>query len=318
MFSRSPDERRRLPARVINYGSAATAAYINGQFNEANRVWNAVGLQIDRGAPTNRAVPAAATNGAGQYAGNHDNPQEVAAMADLVPITPDDTLTVVFVNMSVSNAYATVAQRLNSALGNRFFIFINLGLPLSGSTSPMRCTTLSSTASTTPCRTSSSVSIPLRPQPSVRRVASQSRTCGSDAGSTSKTTRRRSRLLRRQHCELVSAHPADARSRPRRDSPRGRHDGEHARPTVLTAQVPAGGRWHKPARRIRSIRTSRSSSEAPSPPITSGRPRISRSFAAREPPRISISRHSSGGSAPGGGSARSGRPVLARVPAAPC
>ena len=133
VFSRSPDERRRLPARVINYGSAATAAYINGQFTEANRVWNAVGLQIDASAPTNRAVPAAATI-AGQYAGSHDNPQEVAAMADLLPITPNDTLTVVFVNMSASNAYATVAQRVNSALGNRFFIFINLGLPLAGST----------------------------------------------------------------------------------------------------------------------------------------------------------------------------------------
>ena len=134
VFSRSPDERRRLAARVINYGSAATAAYIDGQFAEANRIWNAVGLQIDPGAPANRAVPPAATNGAGQYSGSHDNPQEVAAMADLLPVTPDDTLTVVFVNMVGSNAYTTVAQRLNSALGNRFFVFINLGLPLSGTT----------------------------------------------------------------------------------------------------------------------------------------------------------------------------------------
>jgi len=134
VFSRSPDERRRLPARVINYGSAATAAYMDGQFNEANRIWNAVGLQIDPGAPTNRAVPAAATNAAGQYSGSLDNPQEVAALADLVPITPDDTLTVVFVNMTGSNAYTTVARRVNSALGSRFFVFINLGLPLSGTT----------------------------------------------------------------------------------------------------------------------------------------------------------------------------------------
>jgi hypothetical protein len=134
VFSRSPEERRRLPALVINYGSAATAAYINGQFTEANRIWNAVGLQIDPGAATNRPVPAAATNGAGQYSGSHDNPQEVAAMADLLPITPDDTLTVVFANMTGSNAYTTVAQRLSSALGNRFFVFINVGLPLSGTT----------------------------------------------------------------------------------------------------------------------------------------------------------------------------------------
>jgi len=134
VFSRSPDERRRLPARVINYGGTATAAYINGQFLEANRIWNAVGLQVDAGAAANRPIPPAATNGAGQYSGSHDNPQEVAAMTDLLPITPDDTLTVVFVNMTGSNAYTTVARRASSALGNRFFVFINLGLPLSGTT----------------------------------------------------------------------------------------------------------------------------------------------------------------------------------------
>jgi hypothetical protein len=134
VFSRSPDERRRLPVRVINYGSGATAAYMNGQFTEANRIWNAVGLQIDAGAPTKRPVPAAATNGAGQYLGSLDNPQEVAAMADLLPITPDDTLTVVFVRKFGANAYTTIHPRVNSALGNRFFIFINLGLPLTGTT----------------------------------------------------------------------------------------------------------------------------------------------------------------------------------------
>lgn len=134
VFSRSPEERRRLPARVINYGSAATAAYIRGQFERANHIWNTVGLQIDPGATTNRPVPAGATNGAGLYTGLHDNPQEVAAMADLLPITPDDTLTIVFVDKTGSSAYATVGQRLNSALGNRFFIFVDLGLPLDGTT----------------------------------------------------------------------------------------------------------------------------------------------------------------------------------------
>ena len=134
VFSRSPEERRRLPVRVINYGSVASAAYIRGQFEQANHVWNAVGLQVDPGVTTNRPIPAAATNGAGQYPGSFDNPQEVAALADLVPITPDDTLTVVFARMTGSNAYATVAQRIASALGNRFFIFINIGLPLSGTT----------------------------------------------------------------------------------------------------------------------------------------------------------------------------------------
>lgn len=134
VFSRAPDERRRLPVRVINYGSGASAAYIQGQFQQANDIWNADGLQIDAGPTVTRPVPAGALNAAGQYPGSADNAQEQAAMADLVPVTPDDTLTVVFVNLAGTNAYTTVAERTQSALGARFFIFINLGLPLSGTT----------------------------------------------------------------------------------------------------------------------------------------------------------------------------------------
>jgi outer membrane protein OmpA-like peptidoglycan-associated protein len=134
IFKRAPDERRRVPVRVINYGSNATAAYIAGQFQHANDRWNQVGIQIDAGAATARPVPAGATNAAGLYNGSADNPSEVAAMADLIPITPDGTLTVVFVSMTGANAYATVAQRNNSALQDRFFIFINTNLALNGDT----------------------------------------------------------------------------------------------------------------------------------------------------------------------------------------
>lgn len=130
IFSRSPEERRRIAVRVIDYGSNSTAAYIRNQFDRANRIWNAVGLQVDAQATTQRAVPAGATNAASQYTGSRDNPQEIAALADLIPVTPDDTVTAVFVDMTGANAYATVAQRNSSALGDRYFIFINNGLSL--------------------------------------------------------------------------------------------------------------------------------------------------------------------------------------------
>ena len=134
IFNRSPDERRRVPVRVINYGGNATAAYISGQFQHANDRWNQVGIQIDPGAAVTRPVPAGATNGAGLYDGSADNPSEGVALNDLIPITPDRTLTVVFVSMTGANAYATVAQRNNVALQDRFFIFINTTLALTGDT----------------------------------------------------------------------------------------------------------------------------------------------------------------------------------------
>jgi hypothetical protein len=123
-----------VPVRVINYGSAASAGYISGQFQHANDRWNQVGIQIDPGGAVNRPVPAGATNAAGLYNGSANNPSETAALNDLIPITPDNTLTVVFVSMTGANAYATVAQRTNVALQDRFYIFINLGLSLDGDT----------------------------------------------------------------------------------------------------------------------------------------------------------------------------------------
>lgn len=147
LFQRDPDERRRLSPRVIRYTNAgnpnyvpATDARIRVQFEVANELWNAVGLQVDAQATVDRAIPAAALDG-DFYGGSINNPFEQAALLDLIPITPDDSLTVVFTDMDVgANAYATVFERNpipnpaggNLTLGERYFIFIDTTLdPLS-------------------------------------------------------------------------------------------------------------------------------------------------------------------------------------------
>ena len=134
VFKRAPDERRRISMKVINYGSHATEAYIDAQFQHANDRWNQVGLQVDREATVDRAVPAAALDGAGNYPGACDNAFEVAALADLIPLAADSTLTIVFCKLTGANAYATVGQRHNSALGDRALIFINHALALTNET----------------------------------------------------------------------------------------------------------------------------------------------------------------------------------------
>ncbi|MBO9402620.1 peptidoglycan-binding protein [Shimia sp. R9_3] len=137
VFPRNPDERRRISVRVIRYTSATYAPVtdqrIADQFAEANRRWNAVGVQIDAQATVDRAIPAAALDGGGDYGGQANNAFEQAALRDLIPITPDNTLTVVFTSVAGSNAYATVANRApipnppgaNLTLDARFFVFID-------------------------------------------------------------------------------------------------------------------------------------------------------------------------------------------------
>jgi hypothetical protein len=134
IFNRDPDERMRINVAVINYNNSATAAYISGQFEHANNRWNQVGIQIDAGAAVNRPIPPGALNGAGLYDGALDNPSEVAALADLIPVSVDNTLTVVFVPLTGNNAYTTVFKRTLSALGDRTFIFVNTTLALTDET----------------------------------------------------------------------------------------------------------------------------------------------------------------------------------------
>jgi hypothetical protein len=113
----------------------ATAAYIAGQIAHAQDLWTQAGLQIDAAPTVVRQIPAAALNAAGEYPGSADSDEEVAVLDDLIPITPDNTLTVVFVRRPAGrNAYTTVFQRIRSALGDRFFIFIDSGLNLNNET----------------------------------------------------------------------------------------------------------------------------------------------------------------------------------------
>ena len=135
VFQRRPtDERRRLRVRVINYGTHATAAYIGAQFEHANARWNQIGLAIDPQATTDRPVPPAALDGAGLYAGSANNAFETAALNNLVPVTPDNSITAVFVPMTGANAYATIGERTVVAIANRYFIFINTTLDLEDQT----------------------------------------------------------------------------------------------------------------------------------------------------------------------------------------
>ena len=135
IFRRRPtDFRRRVKIRVINYGSHATAAFIAGQFAHANARWNQIGVSIDALGTVDRPVPAAALDASGQYPGGRDSTHEVAALRDLIPITPDNTVTVVFVRLSGTNAYTTLVERTLSALGERYFMFVRTPLDLNDDT----------------------------------------------------------------------------------------------------------------------------------------------------------------------------------------
>jgi hypothetical protein len=137
VFDRDPDERKRLNVRVIRYTDAsfvaATDGYIAQQFRHANDRWNQVGIQIDSQATVDRQIPAGALTGS-EYAGSLDNANEQAALNDLIPITPDNTVTAVFVPLSGANAYATTFQRTTVVLGDRYFIFIDEDLDLTDET----------------------------------------------------------------------------------------------------------------------------------------------------------------------------------------
>jgi hypothetical protein len=102
-FRRVTDERRRLATSVINYGGHATNAYIQAQFDHANLRWNQIGIQIDAGAPVVRPIPPAALDGTGRYPRSLDNPQEVAALSDLIPITADNMVAVIFVPIAAAD-----------------------------------------------------------------------------------------------------------------------------------------------------------------------------------------------------------------------
>jgi outer membrane protein OmpA-like peptidoglycan-associated protein len=144
------DERKQVNAQVIRYVNpadppynAATAAYIDSQFERANQRWNQIGIQIGRSATVDRQVPAAAIdNHQFPFDPNPNNPREVALLSDLIPITPDNTLSVVFIDMRGANAFAevdpvnpiTLPDGSIVTMGERFFIFIQTTLNLNNET----------------------------------------------------------------------------------------------------------------------------------------------------------------------------------------
>jgi hypothetical protein len=126
VFNRHPDARRKVRVGVINYGGHAQPSQITALVEQATLRWKQTGLAIQPSPAVTRPIPAGVLDGNGRYAGKSDNASEVAALADLIPATTDNTLTVVFVRLSNgSNAYTTVKERLRSNLGDRFFIFID-------------------------------------------------------------------------------------------------------------------------------------------------------------------------------------------------
>lgn len=131
VFERHPEARTRLSVRVINYGNHATQAQIDAHFAQANLRWSTLGLRIDPLATVDRPIPAGMLDGTGSYPGFRDNPEEIIALADLIGtapniVTPDNTVTVVFVRLNNgASAYVTTGLRRRSALGERFFVFMN-------------------------------------------------------------------------------------------------------------------------------------------------------------------------------------------------
>jgi hypothetical protein len=147
IFRRDPEERRRLAFQVIRYTSVdpryvqATDARIAAQLGRAQDAWRQVGLLLVPGATTDRPIPAAALD-AGHYGGSANNAFEQAALLDLIPITPDNTLAVVFADLDGANAYATVATRNpipnppgpDVTIGDRYFIFVDTELDANNET----------------------------------------------------------------------------------------------------------------------------------------------------------------------------------------
>lgn len=153
VFQRSPDLRRRLNVRVVFYGLTGlqrliAVATLFLQFRNANNRWAQVGLRIDSGDIVDRPIPAGAQDSNGNYDGLGGNAAEHVALDDLIPLTPDNTVTLVYTRMpsvrddgqDAVNAYATLFHRTRTGthppLDDRYFIFQHFAVPLENQTLP--------------------------------------------------------------------------------------------------------------------------------------------------------------------------------------
>ena len=148
LFARKPDdERRRVKVRVINFRDPAdphspgfaTAAFVAGQFEHANLRWSQIGFSIDPQPTVVQALPAGIVDPAdGRFPIEPDpSAHEIALMDALIPGTPDNSLTAVFVPIRGANASTTIhvaAPATAHPLGNRMFIIIDPGLDLNEET----------------------------------------------------------------------------------------------------------------------------------------------------------------------------------------
>lgn len=139
VFRRNPESRRRIALRVVRLGLTMTPALqrqIDDQFRHANQRWAQTGLRIDAGPTRDLALPAGARDANGNYIGFLDTPAERLVLDQLLPTTPDDTVTVCFCTLPRPrsdglpnfNAYSGVTQTQEALLGGRFFIFQHVDL----------------------------------------------------------------------------------------------------------------------------------------------------------------------------------------------
>ncbi len=136
----NPEELRRLPIRIINYGGCTRKARIDKHMQIAQDRWRQVGLRVEESHyEPNRSVPPGMLDADGCYHGNNEeHPDreraERAALGDLIPTAPDNTLTVAFVPALPEEEYGHAAIREvgpipqpdggHVAMENRFFVFI--------------------------------------------------------------------------------------------------------------------------------------------------------------------------------------------------
>jgi len=135
LFKGSRDERRTLPVRVVNYERGgepyATREYIAAHVARSQQLWTQVGLKIEQTLEVRQPIAKDMLDKDGFYSPNlieEEDPLQKAALKNLLKITPDNTLSIVFLPLKGPNAYATVRPIKGIDFGNRFFIFMSLGL----------------------------------------------------------------------------------------------------------------------------------------------------------------------------------------------